>query len=180
MRKNGFTLLETLISAIIAATVGILIAQVFFTTTRANTKTELLKDLRQNGQYAMDVLERMMRNAQSVDSTCSDEGATLTSVQFTNPDGNATTIECKTDAQGITRIASTSATGVTDYLTNGNVTIGGTTCGDEANSLRFYCTSFADQPSKVTIEFSLAQAGSPTEEFEQGSVSFQTTVTARN
>jgi len=45
--SKGFTLLEILISISIAASVSILIAQVFFTTSRTNTKTELLKDVKQ-------------------------------------------------------------------------------------------------------------------------------------
>lgn len=177
---KGFTLLETLITAAITATVGILIAQVFFTTTRTNTKTELLKDLRQNGQYAVDIIERMLRNAIRVESDCSAEGISLRALEFANPDGNTTTIECKMDGQGVTRIASTSADGVSDYLTNGSVTLGGASCADAENTLRFSCTQIAGELPKVTVEFSLAQSGSPADQFEQGSNLFQTTVTGRN
>lgn len=180
MKRTGFTLLETLIAISIAATVGILVTQVFFTTTRTNTKAELIKDLRQSGQYAVDIMERMIRNSLSVESPCLSTGSTLTSLQIVNPDGGATTFECKTDGQGVTRIASTSAAGVSQYLTGGSVTIGGTSCIDVANSLQFYCIADSDQAKRITVEYSLAQAGTPLDQFEQSSLSFQTTVTTRN
>lgn len=178
-KKAGFTLLEVLVSITIAASVGILIAQVFFTTTKSNTKTELLKDVKQNGEYAVAIMERMIRNALRVESTCSKTGSTLRSIEIANRDGNTTTFGCVLDT-GITRIASTSGTGRTEYLTSSNLTIGGTSCTDPDNSLSFVCTSYSDQPSKVTVSFSLSQTGTPPDQQDQASVTFQTTAVPRN
>lgn len=179
--KKGFTLLEILISITIAGAVGVLIAQVFFTTARSNTKTELLKDVKQNGEYAMGIMERMIRSALRVESTCSETGTTLSTIEILNPNGDITTFGCFLDPDAnVTRIASTSATGVMEYLTSSNITIGGDTCADTDNSLSFVCTSYPDQPSKVTISFSLSQLGTPTDQFERASVLFQTTAAPRN
>lgn len=177
--RRGFTLLEILISISIAGAVGVLIAQVFFTTARTNTKTELLKDVKQNGEYAMGIIERMIRNSLRVESTCLDTGTTLSSIDILNSNGDTTTFSCILDS-GVTRIASTSSTATTEYLTSSNVTIGGATCADLANSLSFVCTSYPDQPSKVTVRFSLSQLGTPPDLFETASVLFQTTATPRN
>lgn len=177
--NKGFTLLEILISISIAASVGILLAQVFFTTARTNTKTELLKDVKQNGEYAVGIMERMIRSALRVQSTCTAAGSTLSSIQIVNPNGDTTTFGCLVDGT-VTRIASTSSTAVTEYLTSSNVTIGGASCSDLENSLSFVCTSYPDQASRVTVNFSLSEIGTPPDKRDQASVEFQTSTAPRN
>lgn len=177
--RQGFTLLEILISISIAASVGILLAQVFFTTVRTNTKTELLKDVKQNGEYAVGIMERMIRSALRVQSTCTTTGSTLLSIQIVNPNGDTTTFGCLVDGT-VTRIASTSSTAVTEYLTSSNVTIGGASCSDAENSLSFVCTSYPDQASRVTVSFSLSEIGTPPDKRDQASVEFQTSTAPRN
>ncbi len=162
MKQNGFTLIETLISIGIIASVGILISQVFFTTTRVNTKTELLKDVKQNGEYAMEVVSRMIRNSSAID--CS---STPSSLGITNTDGTSTTLSCVQDVS-VNRLASTSAT--VEYLTSSS-----TTC----TSLSFTCTAYPDQPPKIMVQLSLSQKGTPVDQFEKASISFQTTVSPR-
>ena len=83
----GYTLLEILVAMTIIASVGILITQVFFTTTRTNTKSELLKDVKQNGDFAVESMTRMIRNSFGVDSDCTAEGTALNYIQIRNPDG---------------------------------------------------------------------------------------------
>jgi len=177
--SKGFTLLEILISISIAASVSILIAQVFFTTSRTNTKTELLKDVKQNGEFAIGIMERMVKNALRVESLCLTTGSTLSEIQLLNPNGDTTTFGCVLDGE-VTRIASTSGTGGTEYLTSANVTIGGASCDDSGNSLSFVCTSYPDQPPKVTVSFSLSQIGTPPDKRDQASVTFQTSTSPRN
>ena len=177
--SRAFTLLETLISIGIVASVGILIAQVFFSTTRVNTKTELLKDVKQNGQYAMEVMSRMIRSSIHIETSCSTGGSTFTSLDVKNSDGNVTTLGCTFDST-VTRIASTSATSATsEYLTSSNVTLGGSSCSDSAMSLSFLCTTYIDQAPTITVSFSLSQKGTPPDQFEKASVLFQTTASPR-
>ena len=179
IHSGGFTLIETLISIGIIAGVGVLIAQVFFSTTRVNTKTELLKDVKQNGQYAMEVMSRMIRNSINIESTCATDGTTSTSLNVKNPNGNVTTLGCSLD-NGAMRIASTSATNATpEYLTSSNVTLGGSACDDEAMTLSFLCSSYVDQAPEVTVSFSMSQKGTPPDQFEKASVLFKTTVSPR-
>lgn len=165
----------------IASIVGILITQVFFTTTRSNTKTELLKDVKQNGEFALGQIERLIHNAQGIVSTCSVSGTQLTSLVITNPNNDTTTIGCMYDAtEGVTRIASTSGSGNTEYLTSSSITIGGTSCADINNSLSFYCAAHPDEPPSIRIQFSLQKKGIQLDQTEKSTASFQTTITARN
>jgi prepilin-type N-terminal cleavage/methylation domain-containing protein len=176
---SGFTLLETLIAITIAGSVGVLITQVFFTTTRTNSKTEVLKDVRQNGTYAVNIMERMVRSALRVETTCSDAGTEVDDITILNPDGNTTTFGCYEDG-AVTRIASTSAANTREYLTSSSLTLGSDSCADAAMSLSIVCTASADQSSKVNISFSLSSAGAASGDSDAATVFFQTTVTPRN
>jgi prepilin-type N-terminal cleavage/methylation domain-containing protein len=171
--RQGFTLLETLITVAVIALMSSLIVQVFFTTTHTNTKTEVLKEVKQNGDFALDVMTRMIRNASSVSSDCT--GATAETLDITNPDGGSTSFGCTYDGVNkVTRIASTSAS--TNYLTNTDISLGGTAC---PGSLKFTCTPsyFND---KIKIEFTLIQRGNPTSQFELAQMPFEVTISTRN
>lgn len=172
----GFTLLEMVVSLAIIALVALVLSQVFVATLRTNTKTELLKDVKQNGELAIESMVRMLQHAQSVTSTCSETGTSASSVTFVNPDGGTTTLGCVLDGT-VTRLASTSAEGAV-YLTSDDVTMGGASC--LGATLRFTCFGGTGVPSSVTISFQLAQSGTPGQAFESSSESFQTTATMRN
>lgn len=177
-RKSGagFTLLEVLVAVGVVGVASVLIAQVFFATTRSNTKTELLKNVKQNGDFAVGVVNRLIRNATAITTACSTTGTTTTTISLTNPDGNTTTLGCLLDG-AVTRIASVSAT-ATDYLTDSALTLGGSACN--GSSLSFVCTTPSGQPTTVTVSFTLSQKGTPVAQFEKSSASFQTTVAIRN
>ena len=176
MKKQGFTLLEIMVSIGIVAIMGVLISQVFFTTTRSNAKAEVLKNVKQNGDFAAELMGRMIRNANAITTTCADTGSTTTSITLTNPNGGSTAFGCILDGT-VMRIASTSA-GRTDYLTDSGLTLGGVDCNGA--SLSFVCTAPAGQPTTVAITFRLAQKGTPPDQFDRASASFQTTAAIRN
>jgi prepilin-type N-terminal cleavage/methylation domain-containing protein len=176
-KRNGFTLIELLVSAAIISGLGILLAQAFFTTTRSNTKVERLTDVKQNGEYALAVMEHMMRNSRSLAAGCTSDGSTASdSAAIVSPDGLTTTFTCRLDGDG-TRIASVGALS-TGYLTGNAVTIGGSSC--DADTLAFYCTSIAGIPRSVKVTFSLSQKGTPQDQFEKASTTFQTSIGLRN
>ncbi len=177
--QKGFTLLEMLVSVIILAVVAILIVQVLFTTTHVNQKTKVLSDIKQNGNFTQDIIGRMVRSAQTIETSCVN-GATSASVaQITNPDDNVTTFTCLTDGN-VARIASVSA-GVVVYLTAGNVTVsssGGATCDD--SSLTFSCPPSSGIQDTLTVSFTLVPKGVSGSEYDMGSTTFQSTVGLRN
>lgn len=175
--KRGFTLIELLVAMAIISGLGIMIAQAFFTTTRSNTKVERLTDVKQNGDYALSIMERMIRNARTLTASCTPAGTQATeSIAIASSDGYTTTFQCLLDGS-VTRIASVSAFG-TKYLTSSSVTLGGTSCA--ADTLVFYCTSIVQVPKSVKVTFQISQKGTPTDQFEKASTQFQTSVGLRS
>lgn len=180
---GGFSLLEILVSVGILASVGVLIGQVFFTTAHVNTKTELLKEVKQNGNFALDVMGRSIRNASFIETICPEEAESTESATIRNADGYTTVYRCESDGN-VARIASVSAstTGdeTVDYLTSGTLTIsksGAAECDD--SSLVFSCPAL-EGGSAVTLSFSLGPVGSPDAVYETVQNSFTATVIPRN
>lgn len=172
--RAGFTLLELVISVAIIAGIGTVIAQTFFVTTRSNTKVELQKEVKESGDYAIDIMGRIVRTAATITTACADTGATTSSLTLTNPDGGTTTFACEVNA-GVARIASISATR-TDYLTSSSVTLG---ADCNTSTLSFVCASIAGTPNNVKINFTLSQKGVSPDQIEQASLPFQTSVSLR-
>lgn len=172
----GFTLLEMVVSVGVVAVVTVVLSQVFFVTLRSNSKTEILKDIKQNGELAMETMVRLIQNAKRITSTCSSAGTSLTSISVINADDGQTTFGCSFDGSA-SRLASTSAQG-TQYLTSDNVTLGGTSCTE--SSLSFRCFGGAGVPTSITVSYRLSQAGTTGQAFEESSESFQTSATMRN
>ncbi|MBI4999385.1 hypothetical protein HZB97_01290 [Candidatus Gottesmanbacteria bacterium] len=114
------------------------------------------------GDYAISVMERMIRNAKSI-STCAGSTNSLT---ITNPDNLTTTFMTQTVGE-VVKIASSSG----NFLTNDKVTVVG--------NINFTCTKPANAPTVVMIKFSLSQAGTVTRVEEKAQVDFQTTVSLR-
>lgn len=177
--KNGFTLIELLVAVVIISGLGAVLAQAFFSTTRTNTKAERLGDVKHNGEYALGVMERMIRNGRSVSSSaCTSEGTySSDDITILNADGNTTTFGCAREGQA-SRIASVSALPLrSDYLTSSSVTLGGGSCATD--TLKFYCTVTGGVIRSVKIEFMLSQKGTPVDQFEKASTAFQSAVTIR-
>lgn len=170
-KKSGFTLIEILVSTGVLALLGLILTQVFVSTTKSNTKTEISKEVKQNGDYAVGVITRMLQNAYDITSACASAGTSGESINLLNPDGGTTTFGCTSDS-GVLRVASGSA-----FLTSSGVTLVGATC---AEALTITCTSYPNESKSVKVNFSLAQKGTPPDNYEKASAQFQTTVRLRN
>ncbi|MFH0749859.1 MAG: prepilin-type N-terminal cleavage/methylation domain-containing protein [Candidatus Gottesmanbacteria bacterium] len=188
--RQGFTLLELLVSASVLSLVSVIIAQVLFTTVRLNTKTELLKEMKQTGTASVETIRRMIQNAQNISSACT--GSVQSELTITNVGGGQTTFRCLQDityeTRSVYRIASESATPPTSsYISSGNVTLvdgnGEAGCGlpdsDDA-AVRFICSSVGGKATSITILFRLRQQNPRTGVFEGTAEMFQSTGTTRN
>ncbi|MFH1840957.1 MAG: type II secretion system protein [Candidatus Shapirobacteria bacterium] len=159
---KGFTLIEMLV---VVALIGLLVTTgslVFITSLKASSKSQIMTVVKQDGNYALGVMERMIRNAYSVDNCLNAHSPTLT---ITNPDHNTTTFGFIDDGAAW-RLASGSA-----YLTGATVTV------DTAKSY-FNCTK--GPPDRVEIVFTLRQKTASLRPEEQAFLDFKTTVVLRN
>lgn len=158
----GFTLIELLVVATLLAIIGLSSTQLFFSLLKGGGKASLLGEVKQEGNYALLVMERMVKNAKAV-SSCSSGVLTIV-----NPDKNSTTFSC-VEEEGVKKIASNSG-----RLTTPKVTLGENPC---PATLSFACTSTL--PPVVTIKFTLKQKGTPERPEEKAQSDFQTTISLR-
>lgn len=171
-KQKGFTLVELLVAIGILGVVGGIATIILFTTLRSASKSDIMREVKQNGDYAISVMERMVRNAQGVEtvdnSSCSTTGncGAGTCMKIKNPDGRTTNF-LKENVGDVFKIASNSGT----YLTSNKVTVVG--------DLNFTCTRTPGKPDVVSINFTLSQPGTPTRPEERASINFQTTVSLR-
>jgi prepilin-type N-terminal cleavage/methylation domain-containing protein len=190
MKKNkGFTLIELLVVAGIFSIVSVVIVQVFFTVMRTNNKTNVFRDIKQNGDRAVEIMTRLVQNASSINLTavsCPERGTSgpvLSEIVLTNADNGVTTLKCvesEVDGVLVARIASVSAS-QTIFLTGTNVSLGtalANTCDN--NVLSFSCNSVNSVPSFITISYILRQKNKASDIEGSTTSVFQTTVTLRN
>lgn len=175
--KNGFTLVELLAVIIIFSLISGIGAVILVTSLRTSTKTNTLTNVKQNGDYAISQMVKVIRNAQAVtDPNCTIAGAltpipTVTSISVTNPDGSSATFNCA--GNSITYATGTNPTPQPYLDTNVVVT---TSCS-------FACsqTTVTDYPV-VNISFSLnsAKSGPIENSASANPIPFSTNVTLRN
>ena len=165
-RRSGFTLIEIIVVVGILGIVTVMGTNLFFSILRGSTKTKILQLVKQNGDYAISVMGRMIRNARSVNGGGS-------SITIVNPDGMPTTFSCgdiDIPLDGKSEIASNGARLISNEVKVENCSgIFSVTPGEVGVS-----------PAAVTINFTLSQAGVTTRLEERASVSFQTTISLRN
>ena len=186
--KSGFTLLELLVAAGVIAFLSVIITQVLFSSIHLNTKTEVIKELKQTGEMTMGVISRMIQNSAAVTAaTCNlstDEPKQIvTNITITGFDGGITTLECIDDADGITRIASVSATRPDpSYLTSGNVTLIDTNGNSGCTNipLQFTCVGTGGVPNSINVSFRLRQKNLAATSYERAIETFQATISVRN
>lgn len=155
---KGFTLIELLLTVGIVGVVGGMVAVILFTTLQGASKADVMREVKQNGDYALNIMERMTRNAAAIASSC--DGSSQTSMSLTNLDGETTLFSLSGG-----QIASNSG-----KLTNTKVTV---------TNLSFTCSRAAGQPDVVAIGFVISQAGGAVRPEEKATMTFQTTVSLR-
>jgi len=162
--KNGFTLMELMVSV---GVLGILIVSataLFFSSIRGGGKVEVTTTVKQNGQVALNTIEQKMRNAKSVVSCVSTPS---TSINLVDQNDQTMDFECVDVGQD-----------------TGSITIDGSSVTSDAVALmecEFSCTQSSGGLSGplVKVNFSLSQAGSAAVH-QVAEVDFSTSVYVRS
>lgn len=179
---NGFTLVEILMVVFLFGLIMTLSGALFSAVLKGSSKSEITKEVKQIGDYAMGQMERAIRNAKSIDS-CSTNSLTIV-----DRNGIYNTFSCQTIDLGsgslVASLASSSAalktiTPTPVRLSGNNVTLSQSQGACGVNTLSFDCSKITLKPPQVTIIFSLYQKGNSTRPEEQASVNFQSTISLR-
>jgi len=168
MKKNspkGFTLIEILFVMGGLGIIAVIGSGMFFSILRGSTKTKTLQLVKQNGDYAISVMERMIRNARSLVSPSTD--GTVDSITIKNSDGGTTTFSC--EGAPATISSNSSSLLSNEVKVSSDCSIFEVTVGEAGI-----------KPGVIKINFSLSQSRTTTRPEEQAVVNFQTTVSLRN
>lgn len=169
---TGFTLIELLVVVAVMAIMGVVTANLFFQTLKGATKAQLLTEIKQNGDYTLSLMGKMIRNAKNIEETFPEnpswkcDSSNRPDIKITNQDGGTTYFNC-TGSGDNTHIASNAA-----RLTSSRVRV-----SSDCNLIK--CTRTGSAPPIVEISFSLSQLGSPTRPEEAAAVNFRTSVSLR-
>jgi prepilin-type N-terminal cleavage/methylation domain-containing protein len=168
-QAKGFTLIEILVVVGLLAIIAVISSNMFFTTLRSSSKSKTSITVKQNGDYALATMERLIRDSEEViaNSDGSVCVADMNKVKIKRLDGSEVEFACEEEGTADGLIASNSA-----RLTSENVKL---------DSCSFDCSSQGEfYPQVVAISFTLSQATVTTRLEEQASLDFKTTVTTRN
>lgn len=166
MRKNlGFTLIETLVVVALFVIVGGISVNLLFSAMKSSTKAAMMNQLKQNGDYALAVMERTIRNAKNVNSACLPAGSTLNILEVQNIDETTTSFNIDTTINN--KIFKGS-----EALTSDDIAFFGS-----ANY--FVCSQTTGKPASILINFTLTPKNWGSND-PAPTMNFQTSITLRN
>lgn len=172
---EGFTLIELLVVVALVGLLGTITTQVFILGMQSQGKTEVIKEVKQNGDFVLSVMESMIRNAIDLEvpeALCNNTN--LNQLTILNPDGFTTTFDCSSTAQ----IASISGT-LTAVIPTG-IPLTGSRITVPNCVFRVVCPNPPVSPKYVYISFTVAQQGAISSPQNSSSLDYQTTVSLRN
>lgn len=108
----GFSIIEMLIVVGVFAVLSVIATQIVSVSLRNTSKSERLAEVREDVDFAFNVMERQIRNAQSLD--CASSGDT--SLAYFDQDGNANTLLCNGGGSGQIELNSSRITGTDTYI----------------------------------------------------------------
>ena len=147
-KKTGFSLIELVVVFGLLTVVSVIGARLFSSVFKTTAKANHIAQVKQEGEYAMETMARVIRNAQSVSAvtTCTTDGSVSTNqVTVVNPDGTETSFSVGSYTAGNKYIASNTA-----QLTSQKVNIGKP--GIWTDDI-FVCTQVYGRPPAIDVEF---------------------------
>lgn len=178
-RDSGYTLIELLIVMMVMIAVGVIVVNILVTALRGNCKAETQNNVRQNGNYTIAQITKMIQYAKVLNGISNDGSSYVTDctvpvsgnyLQITSFDGGITTFQCSTavNCTDDPTISSNSAS----LLNTASVCL---------KSCNFTCSqSSALSPVTIGINFTLSQKNENSFAECRAEIPFETSVTMRN
>lgn len=164
-KKNGFTIIELLVTVGILAVVGVISTGIFFIVLRNNARSTIEGRIKQKGEFVLGVIERMVRGATEIENAASFcDDSYHDSFSIISLDSQTTEFICTE-----TEISSNSAVllGALEEV--------------EIDCDRFVSCSLGENGTPmITINFSLNEGGALALPFQRAAINFQTSVVPRN
>jgi hypothetical protein len=162
-QNDGLSLLEILVVVSIFAALGILITRSVLLTLGGGKKSESLIRVRENLNYSIGVIERQLRNANSI-TTC--PNSDTSTISYVDQNGNTTTFSCR----------NIGVSGSVGYIASGSAKLS----SDAVNitGCSFACALGVGSPSSVTINLTAIDASAMG--IENSAVTATTKVSLRN
>ncbi len=161
INSRGLSLIEILVVLVIFSVLGIIISRSVILTLQGSKKSESLIQVRDNLNYSLGVIERQVRNANSVDCTSGNP----TNLNYVDQYGNSSFFSCQGVGSADSYIASASG-----RLTSSDVTI--TSCS-------FTCVA-ATQTELPHVDINFAAQSSTLTGSQASNVTTSTRIYLRN
>lgn len=163
--SQGFSLLEILVVVSIFAVLGILITRSVLLTLSGGRKSESLIGVRENLNYSVGIIERNLRNADSI-TACPNPDPLK--ISYTDQNGNTTSFSCVEDI------------GTVGYIASGEGAFKVKLSSDtvDVTDCSFVCATASGTPSSVTINLEAKDASASGS--ENSTVTTKTQVFLRN
>jgi len=163
---SGFTLIELLITTTLTVMLMLTITTLFITFLIGNSKTNIRKDVKEEGLHAMNQMEFLIRNAKNYDTSYQPCSTGRTAIRLIGFDGGQTRLYTIFE-NNVNKIAANNA-----RLTSRALTV-------DTNSLIFDCSGEVGN-RQITISFSLTKQAPTLGASENITESFVSTVNMRN
>lgn len=157
--QKGLSLVEILIVVTIFAVIGLLSTRSIFLTIRGAKKSDSLVRVRENVNYSLSVIERQLRNSESV--TCPNSSTSL--LNYVTSEGTNSSFSCVTS-------------GSDKYIASGSARL--TSSDISVSSCSFVCSVGVNTPPSVKVVLEAVDTESTS--VEKGSVTVQTEIVVRN
>ncbi len=164
--RHGFTLIELLVVVAIFMILALLVTNSLFSILKSNTKANIMKEIRQNGTYALDIMGKTISSGRKI------EECLPSSLKVTDVGNQQIAFGCLSQPiGGLTQISLASDSA---RLTSTNITL--------ENCNVFACEEIESGEGfgKVTISFTLKQLGTPARPEETARQTFTKTIFLRN
>lgn len=150
--NTGFTLIEILIVITIFAVLGIIVTESIILSLQGSKKSEGLVAVRENLDYSTGIMERQLRNANSIDG-CGAEQPSTTAISYYDQDGKLASFSCLDSG-------TTNNNGTRDvYIASGSGNLRLTSNSVAITSCSIICTeSINNNPPYVDINISAKSA----------------------